>query len=321
MEDNNNNKRTFRKRPPIDVDEFMTANDDDILSPDFISKSFQLHQLQQMQQGQQNHPAFKKKILEMEEDQNQSECKKKNNQPVKLNTVLDKVLGPGDDCTQEPHEEDDDYLLPTVDCKPLQKWSGPEANSLIHLYRGEMGRMTLYRVRLDASTNWAVTTTSVLTVLALGTEEVPHFFFVFILYMNTVFLIIEARRFYLVKQSNKRVNCIEKGFFAGIVLPQAGYDHSQDTLNRVHQEWRIDLHNLLVNPKKRYLAWAAFYNRFSRNYIYMYLATYVGWLFKLASEDDYPWEIAVGIGCAMLFIALVLRCFAPLPLPGDVAAE
>eukprot|EP00056_Hartaetosiga_gracilis_P018281 m.10385 g.10385 ORF g.10385 m.10385 type:complete len:86 (+) comp6584_c0_seq2:1035-1292(+) len=42
---------------------------------------------------------------------------------------------------------------------------------------------------------------------------------------------------------------------------------------------------------------------------------------SIASEDDYPWEIAVGIGCAMLFIALVLRCFAPLPLPGDVAAE
>ena len=37
-----------------------------------------------------------------------------------------------------------------------------------------------YRVRLDTSTNWAVTTTSVLTVLAIGNKDVPHYFFAYI---------------------------------------------------------------------------------------------------------------------------------------------
>eukprot|EP00045_Choanoeca_perplexa_P011897 m.127667 g.127667 ORF g.127667 m.127667 type:complete len:71 (+) comp15806_c0_seq6:338-550(+) len=40
--------------------------------------------------------------------------------------------------------------------------------------------MQAYRVRLDTSTNWAVTTTSVLTVLAIGNEDVPHYFFAYI---------------------------------------------------------------------------------------------------------------------------------------------
>lgn len=54
-------------------------------------------------------------------------------------------------------------------------------NSLIHLYRGEMGRMTMYRVRLDTTTNWAIVTIAAISTFGLGNPEVPHVIFLLLL--------------------------------------------------------------------------------------------------------------------------------------------
>lgn len=54
----------------------------------------------------------------------------------------------------------------------VKQLSGNIVNPYIHLYRGELGKMTVYRIRLDTSGNWAVSTTSIMTVLAIGEEQV-----------------------------------------------------------------------------------------------------------------------------------------------------
>eukprot|EP00049_Salpingoeca_infusionum_P011908 m.210250 g.210250 ORF g.210250 m.210250 type:complete len:194 (+) comp15050_c0_seq3:2141-2722(+) len=53
----------------------------------------------------------------------------------------------------------------------FSEWSGNQGNALIHLYRAEQGKMVAYRIRLDTTTNWAVSTTSVLSVLALSVRS------------------------------------------------------------------------------------------------------------------------------------------------------
>ena len=41
------------------------------------------------------------------------------------------------------------------------EYSAAEIGALAHLYRGEMYRRTVWRSRLDTTTNWAVVTTGI----------------------------------------------------------------------------------------------------------------------------------------------------------------
>lgn len=40
---------------------------------------------------------------------------------------------------------------------PLSLTSSEKVNAVIHYYRGEMGRMTSWRDRIDRTSNWAIT--------------------------------------------------------------------------------------------------------------------------------------------------------------------
>ena len=45
--------------------------------------------------------------------------------------------------------------------EPEQEFSAAEIGALAHLYRGEVYRSTIWRTRLDTTTNWAVVTLGV----------------------------------------------------------------------------------------------------------------------------------------------------------------
>src|SRR5438477_5310438 len=68
-------------------------------------------------------------------------------------------------------------------------------NAIVHLYRAEVGRMTAYRQRLDTTTNWAITSSALVTTFSLGNPTIPHAAFLFLMFVNGFFLIVEARRF------------------------------------------------------------------------------------------------------------------------------
>ena len=87
-------------------------------------------------------------------------------------------------------------------------------NSLIHLYRGELGRMTSYRVRLDTTTNWAVVTTAGIVTFALGNAAVSHVVFIFAMILTLFFLNLEAHRFRIYETAHRRVRLLELGFLA-----------------------------------------------------------------------------------------------------------
>jgi uncharacterized membrane protein len=46
-------------------------------------------------------------------------------------------------------------------------------SALIHLYRAEVGRLTAYRVRLDTTTNWAITTSALVISFTLANRSDP----------------------------------------------------------------------------------------------------------------------------------------------------
>src|SRR5918998_3353552 len=85
-------------------------------------------------------------------------------------------------------------------------------NALIHLYRAEVGRMTTYRQRLDTTTNWAITSSALVTTFAIGNPLIPHTAFIFLMIIDVFFLLVEARRFRVYEAARYRVLVLEHYF-------------------------------------------------------------------------------------------------------------
>src|SRR5438105_12524069 len=83
-------------------------------------------------------------------------------------------------------------------------------NALVHLYRAEVGRMTSYRQRLDTTTNWAITSSALVTTFSLGNATIPHEAFLFLMFVNVFFLVVEARRFRVYEAARYRVLLMER---------------------------------------------------------------------------------------------------------------
>ena len=143
-------------------------------------------------------------------------------------------------------------------------------NALIHLYRGEMARMTEYRARLDTSANWAITTSALATTFALGAEEHSHATLLFIMALLYFFLHLESRRFSSYEASRRRVRQLERSFFPHV-------------LGRTPDErWLEDLLDHLQRPAfptvplTLAMSW-----RLRRIYLWLYAGVLLAWLSKL----------------------------------------
>ncbi|HEY3057902.1 MAG TPA: DUF2270 domain-containing protein [Chloroflexota bacterium] len=158
--------------------------------------------------------------------------------------------------------------LPPSASEPL---SPGALQALIHLYRAEVGRMVAYRQRLDTTTNWAITSSALVTTFSVGNPLIPHAAFVFLMFVNLFFLLVEARRFQAYEAARYRVLLLEHYFYPE-VLGQA-----------VAREWRRALIEALQTPfsypsvaMMGALGW-----RLRRNYLWIYLAVLVTWVAKI----------------------------------------
>lgn len=89
-----------------------------------------------------------------------------------------------------------------------------------HAYRGEMGRMTSWRTRIDRTTNWAVVLTATLLTWAFSTDSRPHYVLLVGIVMVTVFLGIEGRRYRVYDIWRSRVRILEENVFSNALDPE-----------------------------------------------------------------------------------------------------
>jgi uncharacterized membrane protein len=165
-------------------------------------------------------------------------------------------------------------VLPGAGAEPSkipEPLSAGALQALIHLYRAEVGRMVTYRQRLDTTTNWAITSTALVTTFSIGNPAIPHAAFLFLMFVNVFFLLVEARRFQVYEAARYRVLLLEHYFYPE-VLGQA-----------VAQDWRRALIEALQAPFSYpsvamlgALGW-----RLRRNYLWIYLAVLVTWVAKI----------------------------------------
>jgi uncharacterized membrane protein len=144
--------------------------------------------------------------------------------------------------------------------------------AMAHLYRAEMHRMTVWRQRLDVTTNWAILLTGGMTTFALGSRELPHYVLLLGFSLIVVSLLIESRRYQRLHHSRWRLHVLEACYFAALL---EGARHCEDG------SWREVLAHDLRHPRM-FVSWfTGLKIRLRRNYLlFIYFITAV-WVTKV----------------------------------------
>ena len=150
--------------------------------------------------------------------------------------------------------------------------AGDYYNVMAHFYRGEVGRIMLWRQRLDLTTNWAIAATTGIITYALSHAEVTHLVFLFANIVCLFLLIIESRRYRYYDAFRARVRMLEAHFLRPIVLQQAPHGESN---------WCGQMAEDLALPSFKISRCEALYRRFGRNYGWLFLIIGGAWFVKV----------------------------------------
>ncbi len=165
----------------------------------------------------------------------------------------------------------------------LPATSAEKANMLIHYYRGELGRMTSWRDRIDRTTNWAMTVVAGLLSVSLSTPSSHHGVVLFAMLLISLFLMIEARRYRFFDVYRARVRQLERYYFAQALCPQA----------ELNPDWAAAIAKSLRSPVFLMGYREALTRRIRRNYVWMYLILLLAWGLKISTPKLLPEERAV----------------------------
>ena len=132
--------------------------------------------------------------------------------------------------------------------------------ALAHLYRGEVYRSTIWRTRLDNTTNWAVVTLGIALSITFSSREASPLPLLLAGVLCVVFLIFEARRYRYFNVWRARARWMEKNFYAPMLR---GEDVKPDA------DWRRILALDYCEPRHHITLARAMGRRLRRNYIWI----------------------------------------------------
>lgn len=115
-----------------------------------------------------------------------------------------------------------------------------ELGALAHLYRGEVYRSTIWRTRLDNTTNWAVATLGIALSVTFSSPQASPLPLILVGILTIVFLIFEARRYRYFNVWRARARWLETNFYAPMLRREGQKldEGWQDILARDYMEPR-----------------------------------------------------------------------------------
>lgn len=163
--------------------------------------------------------------------------------------------------------------------KPDEKIPTEYLNVLTHFYRGEVNRETVWRQRMDTTTNWAILATTATFSWAFTAERSEsHFIFPFATLLVFLLLYVEARRYRQYDVARTRVRMLEVHLMVPALNPE---------LNILQGDWRTVLSNDLLLPTFKISNLEALGLRLYRNYAWLFLILCAGWILRVYSGADY----------------------------------
>lgn len=141
----------------------------------------------------------------------------------------------------------------------LRRFDAAELGALAHLYRGEVYRSTIWRTRLDNTTNWAVVTLGIALSVTFSSPQASPLPLILIGILTIVFLVFEARRYRYFNVWRARARWLETNFYAPMLRGdgQRLEDGWQDILARDYVEPRhhISMARAIGRRLRRTYSW------------------------------------------------------------------
>lgn len=141
-----------------------------------------------------------------------------------------------------------------------------------HFYRGELGRIMIWRQRLDITSTWAITSTTTIITVAFSFRDIPHIIFFFNLAIVWIMLWIEARRYRFYDAFRGRVRMLEAHFLVATVSRNPSL---------LGGEWQRLVCEDLILPSFKISKLEAVGRRLKRNYVFIIAIILVAWMTKL----------------------------------------
>lgn len=164
--------------------------------------------------------------------------------------------------------------------------------AMVHLYRGEMNRMTVWRTRLDTTSNWAILLSTGMTTFALGSPDIPHFILLLGLALIGICLFIEARRFRHLLHSKWRIHMMESHYFSEQLWPPPSDEKPS---------WREELAEDMERPHFTIGTFMALRMRLRSNYLLLVYFVSAVWLTKVfihpnSATDIFEFHTRLAVG-------------------------
>ena len=165
--------------------------------------------------------------------------------------------------------------METEDRQPpaLPTFGPAEIGALAHLYRAEVYRGTVWRSRLDTTTNWSIVTLGLALSLTFAAPEASALPLLLVGILILVFLFIEARRYRYFNVSRERSRLMETRF----LVPLLKGRHTEPA-------WREALAHEYQAPHYPISVLTAVARRVRSNYVYILLVHTLAYLGKLVEH-------------------------------------
>ncbi|MDO5613645.1 MAG: DUF2270 domain-containing protein [Paracoccus sp. (in: a-proteobacteria)] len=153
-----------------------------------------------------------------------------------------------------------------------RSFTSAELGFLAHVYRGELYRSTLWRTRLDTTTNWSVVTLGIALSISFSSPQASPIPLLLVGVLIVLFLMLEARRYRYFNVWRARARWMEKH----IVAPMLA-----DGNLHLERGWQQTLAHDYRQPSYHVSVRVAVGRRIRRNYLWILLIQTIAYLGKL----------------------------------------
>lgn len=200
-------------------------------------------------------------------------------------------------------DEDQLLLEEEITAEPKPVYGQDYTTAMSHFYRGEVGRIMVWRQRLDTTTTWAITSTGTIFTVAFSFDKVPHLIFFFNLAIVLMMLWIEARRYRFYDAFRARVRMLEAHFIMPVLMQEKP---------KLEGNWRKLVAEDLLVPAFKISIFESIGRRLKRNYAFIIAIVLTAWVTKILihggtidSLGGFYKALAVG-AIPSWFVALVM---------------
>ncbi|MBP7240678.1 DUF2270 domain-containing protein [Amaricoccus sp.] len=156
---------------------------------------------------------------------------------------------------------------------PRSTFDSAELGAVAHLYRGEVYRSTIWRTRLDQTTNWAVVTTGLALSLTFSGPSASPLPLMLVGLLVVVFLMFEARRYRYFNVWRARCRLMETDLFGPLLRGEGVHMDGQ---------WNTLLADDYIRPRFHISMLTSVGRRLRKNYAYILAVQAVAYFGKIA---------------------------------------